>query len=213
MKILLVNKYHYIRGGSETYYFGLAELLRKAGHEVIFFAMEDARNLPCEQSSYFVSNVEFNGKQSVSAQIKAAARMVYSLEARKKFTRLLQDEKPDVVHVNLFHRVLTASIIDAAKKQGIPIVLTMHDLNILCPNHTMLAHGEICEACLYGNYWHCVRRVCFKESRLKCMMAALENWYNKRSGLYKKIDLIVTPSAFYEGCSRNLVSAKAGFCT
>ena len=81
MKVLLVNKYHYVRGGSETYYFGLAELLRKAGHEVIFFAMQDKKNIPCEQSEYFVSNVDFNGELSVREKVNAAMRMIYSLEA------------------------------------------------------------------------------------------------------------------------------------
>ena len=88
MKILLVNKYFYVRGGSETYFFGLAELLKKAGHEVIFFAMQDEKNLPCVQSEYFVSNVEFNGDLRISDKIKAALRMVYSLEAKKKISSL-----------------------------------------------------------------------------------------------------------------------------
>lgn len=198
MKVLLVNKYHYFRGGSETYYFGLAELLRKAGHEVIFFAMEDEHNLPCAQSEYFVSNVEFNGKLSALDQLKAAARMVYSLEAKRKFDKLLRNEKPDIIHINLFHRVLTASIVDVAKKHHIPIVFTMHDLNCICPNHTMLNHGKICEACLRGNYINCVKCVCFKDSRLKCLMAAIESEYNKRSGLYNKIDCFITPSEFYK---------------
>lgn len=198
MKVLLVNKYHYFRGGSETYYFGLAELLRKAGHEVIFFAMEDEHNLPCAQSEYFVSNVEFNGTLSALDQLKAAARMVYSLEAKRKFDKLLRNEKPDIIHINLFHRVLTASIVDVAKKHHIPIVFTMHDLNCICPNHTMLNHGKICEACLHGNYMNCVKCVCFKDSRLKCLMAAIESEYNKRSGLYNKIDCFITPSEFYK---------------
>lgn len=197
MKILLVNKYHYLRGGSETYYFGLAELLKRAGHEVIFFAMQDERNISCDQSGYFVSNVEFNGVLSTGDKIKAGLRMVYSLEAKRKMGKLLDDEKPDVVHINLFHRVLTASIVDAIKQRNIPIVFTMHDLNCICPNHTMLAHGKICTACLRGNYLHCVRLKCFKDSRAKCTMAAIESGYNKVSGLYDKLDLIITPSDFY----------------
>ena len=44
MKILLVNKYHYVKGGSETYYFGLAKLLTELGHDVIYFAMADSHN-------------------------------------------------------------------------------------------------------------------------------------------------------------------------
>ena len=175
MKILLVNKYFNMHGGSETYFFGLADLLRQAGHEVIFFAMQDEKNLPCEQSAYFVSNVEFNGELTAAQKLKAAFRMVYSFEAKKKISALIEKEKPDIIHINLFHRVLTASIVDAAKKHGIPVVLTMHDLNCVCPNHVMLDHGKICEACLRGNYWNCVKRVCFKDSRAKCLMAAIES--------------------------------------
>lgn len=198
MKILMVNKYFNVHGGSETYFFGLAELLKKAGHEVIFFSMQDKKNLPCAQSEYFVSNVEFNGDLSLTDKMKAALRMVYSFEAKKKITALIEKEKPDVIHINLFHRVLTASIVDAAKKYDIPVVFTMHDLNCICPNHVMLDHGEICEDCLHGNYLNCIKRVCFKESRAKCMMAALESQFNKQSGLYNKIDLFITPSEFYK---------------
>lgn len=198
MKILLVNKYHYVRGGSETYYFGLAQLLQEAGHKVIFFSMQDEKNRPCEQSEYFVSNVEFNGNLSVTQKVKAAMRMVYSLEAKKKISALLEKEKPDIIHINLFHRVMTASIVDAAKKYRIPVVFTMHDLNCICPSHTMLDHGKICEACLHGNYLNCVKRVCFKNSRAKCIMAAIESEFNKISGLYNKIDLFITPSEFYK---------------
>lgn len=217
MKILLVNKYHYVRGGSETYYFGLAELLRKAGHEVIFFSMKDDKNLPCEQSEYFVSNVDFNGELNIRDKVNAAARMVYSLEAKKKISALIEKEQPDIVHINLFHRVLTASIVDAAKKHHIPVVFTMHDLNCFCPNHTMLDHGKICEACLHGNYLNCVKRACFKNSRAKCLMAALESEYNKLSGLYNKIDLYITPSEFYRkkmiesGLTRNKIVCFRNF--
>lgn len=198
MKVLLINKYHYIRGGSETYYFGLAKLLQNAGHEVIFFAMQDEKNYDCAQSKYFVSNVEFNGELSFFQKISAGFRLVYSFEAKRKITQLIRDERPDIIHINLFHRVITVSIIDAAKKHKIPVVLTMHDLNCICPNHTMLDHGKICEACLYGRYFQCVKRKCFKDSRVKCMMAALESRYNKISGAYNKIDLFITPSAFYK---------------
>lgn len=224
MRILLVNKYHYIRGGSETYYFGLADLLRKAGHEVFFFSMQDERNIPCDESDYFVSNIEFNGELSASQKVKAGLRMVYSIEAKRKIEKLIIDKKPDIVHINLFHRVMTASIVDAAKKHGIPVVFTMHDLNCICPNHTMLDHGEICEDCLKGNYNNCVKRVCFKDSRMKCLMAAIESEYNKLSGLYKKIDLFITPSEFYRNkmmesgltkspviCLRNFLPADTVF--
>lgn len=198
MKILLVNKYFNVHGGSETYFFGLAEQLQKAGHEVIFFAMDDEKNFPCAQSKFFVSKVEFNGDLTPIQKIKAGLRMVYSLEAKNKISALIEKERPDIIHINLFHRILTASIVDAAKRYRLPVVLTVHDPNCFCPNHTMLNHGRICEACLHGNYANCIKYACFKDSRAKCFMAALESEYNKLSGLYNKIDLFITPSEFYK---------------
>lgn len=198
MKILLVNKYHYVKGGSETYYFALADLLRQAGHEVIFFAMEDGQNHPCPQAAYFVSNVDFNGRISPLQKVKAACRVLYSLEAKEKITRLIQQEKPDVVHINLVHRHLTLSIVRAIRKFGIPIVYTVHDLNAICPNHAMLVHGRICEKCLHGHYGSCIRQRCVKGSLLKSLLAALEAMNYRRMRIYHDIDLYITPSAFYQ---------------
>ena len=60
MKILLIHKFHYMLGGTETFHYNLAEALTAAGHEVIFFSMYDERNIPCAQDKYFVSNVDYN---------------------------------------------------------------------------------------------------------------------------------------------------------
>ena len=90
MKILLVNKYHYVKGGSETYYFGLANLLTKLGHEVIFFAMADKNNHPCKDEQFFVSNVDFNGKTSKMQKVKAGFRVLYSFEAKKSISALIE---------------------------------------------------------------------------------------------------------------------------
>lgn len=40
MKVLIVNKFLYPNGGSETYIFKLGEILEKKGHEVQYFGME-----------------------------------------------------------------------------------------------------------------------------------------------------------------------------
>ena len=46
MRILLVNKYFYRKGGAETYFFALAEGLRALGHDVAFFSMQHPNNEP-----------------------------------------------------------------------------------------------------------------------------------------------------------------------
>ena len=95
MKILLVNKFHYVKGGSETYYFSLGDLLKKRGHEVIWFSMKDERNVPCDQEKYFVENVDFNASGNPMQLAKASAHLLYSTEAARKFAKLLDEEKSE----------------------------------------------------------------------------------------------------------------------
>ena len=197
MKILLVNKFHYHKGGSETYYFALADALRQAGHQVIFFAMESPRNEPCEQEAYFVSNVEYNGPQGAAAQLKSAVKLLYSFEAKKKFAALLEQEKPDIVHLNLVHRQITLSVVDACQAAGVPVAFTQHDLICVCPNYTCLSPQGICEDCLGGHFGPCVQKSCIKGSKAKSLLGAAEARLYRWMGSYNKIGLYITPSEFY----------------
>lgn len=198
MKILLVNKFHNVRGGSETYYFGLGEMLKKAGHEVIYFSMKDEKNQPCAQEKYFVENVDFNAPMGKVGLIKASLKMLYSFEAKNKFDKLLTDEKPDIIHLNIFQSQLTGSIVDVAKKHKIPVVYTAHDLKSVCPNYQMMDKGKICEKCISGNYMNCFKSGCMKDSKLKSLLATMEAYVYKFKKTYEKIDLVITPSAFYK---------------
>lgn len=198
MKVLLVNKFHYLKGGSETYYFGLGELLKKHGCQVIYFSMKDERNKFCLQEKYFVDHIDFNAPMNIFQTAKTALKMLYSFEAKQKFERLILDEKPDIIHLNIFQSQLTGSIVDVAKKYHIPLVYTAHDLKCLCPNYQMLNHGKVCEKCLEGNYVWCFRNSCMKDSKAKSLLATLEAFIYKWRRTYQKIDLFITPSAFYK---------------
>ena len=197
MKVLLVNKFHYKKGGAETYYFALAEALRARGHEVIFFSMRDEKNLPCAQEKYFVSNVSVNG--SFKSRIKMAMHIAYSKEAYRSMTRLLEDERPDLVMLNNIHRQITLSVIDAVKDfdPKLPIFWTVHDFAAICPDYLMLdGNGKICEKCLDGNFGHCIENRCIKGSRLMGVLAKYEADYIRGRGLYDKVDLYICPSKF-----------------
>lgn len=209
MKILLVNKFHYLKGGSETYYFGLGELLEKQGHEVIYFSMKDEKNRQCAQEQYFVENVDFNAPMGKLKLLKTAKNMLYSREAKKKFKNLLLKEKPNLIHLNIFQSQLTGSIVDVAHKLRIPIVYTAHDLKSVCPNYQMLNHGEVCEKCLHGKYGNCFKTSCMKDSKLKSLLATMEARVYKKRKTYKKLDLIITPSEFYK---KKIEEAKIADC-
>lgn len=199
MKIILVNKFHYPKGGSETYYFGLADGLRNLGHEVHFFAMQDSKNLPCGDSDLFVSEKDYNGPMSVGQKISEARSLIYSRESLEKFEDLCERIHPDIVHMNLVHRQITLSILDAPyiKEHRVPVVFTSHDYILVCPNYLMLdGSGDVCEACLGGHFGNCLKRKCVKGSSAKSAMAVAEAEWYKKHHTYDKIDCIIAPSEF-----------------
>ena len=90
MKILLIHKFHYMLGGTETFHYNLAEALTAAGHEVIFFSMYDERNIPCAQDKYFVSNVDYNDPNlSTFKKIKMGIKLIYSFESKHNIEKLI----------------------------------------------------------------------------------------------------------------------------
>lgn len=205
MKVLLVNKFHYMKGGSETYYFALGNMLKERGVEVIYFSMKHPENLPCDQEQYFVDNIDYNGEMSIPEMAKASAKLLYSFEAKHKFAALLDDEEPDIIHLNIFQSQLTGSIVDEAVKRNIPIVYTAHDLKAVCPTYLMMNHGQICDACLHGHYLHCIKTSCMKDSKAKSTLAVMESLVYKIKRTYRHMDLIITPSMHHK---RRLEEAK-----
>ena len=198
MKILLVNKFHYLKGGSETYYFALGRMLTNAGHKVIYFSMHDDNNLPCEQDHYFVDNVDYNSSMNPLQIVRASTKLLYSLEARNKFEKLIENEHPDIIHLNIFQSQLTGSIVDVAFRHHIPMVYTAHDLKAVCPSYLMMNHGKICDACVNGNYWNCIKTSCMKDSKAKSLLAAMEAEVYRINKTYSKIDLIICPSKHHK---------------
>lgn len=195
MKILLVNKFHYLKGGSEKYYFDLAKLLKEHGHEVAFFSMQDEKNIKTDCKEYFVENSDMNSKN-----IFKALDVIYSKKNKKAMEKALDDFKPDIVHLNNFQRQLSASIIKPIKKRNIPIVFTAHDLQAICPAIVMLDNEKnICDKCINGKYMNCIKGKCIKNSSLKSLLGAIEGKYYRNKKIYpKQIDKIITPSEFYK---------------
>lgn len=191
MRILLVNKFHWPKGGSETYYFELGKMLKKNGHDVGYFSMNNEKNIKTGDKEYFVD--EFDGN---SKNIFKTFDIIYSKKNKKIMEAALDDFNPDIVHVNLFQRHLTYSIIEAVKERNIPIVYTAHDLQAVCPASAMLCKGYICEKCMKSSKFNCFRNNCVKNSKLKSLLSSLEATKYKKNRVYDKFDLIISPSNF-----------------
>lgn len=199
MRILLINKFLYPKGGSETYVFKLGQELERKGHEVQYFGMYDEKNIVGNTANSYVSNVDFHTKSKLSL-IKNAFKTINSKEARKKIRLVLEDFKPDVCHLNNFNYQLTPSIIVEIKKwnKGCKIVYTAHDGQLVCPNHSFKnpMTGKMCEKCIGGHFWNCFKNNCVHGSKAKSLIGSLEAIYWRHKKVYRKIDAIICCSEF-----------------
>lgn len=195
MRILIANKYHYPRGGDCIYSMELARLLEAAGHEVAFFAMDCPQNEPSPWRRYFPSEVSFSPRRPWN-MLKGLVRPLHAPEVARKFGRLLDDFRPDVVHLNNIHTQLSPVIARIAKERGLRVVWTLHDYKLLCPRYDCLRDGRPCELCFRGDKSFALRYSCLKGSRLASAIAYLEARKWSREKLEAWTDAFICPSRF-----------------
>lgn len=202
MKILMVNKFLYPNGGSETYIFKIGEYLNSHGHEVQFFGMEHEGRIVGNHAESYTMDMDFHtGKLK---KLLYPFKIIYSAEACKKICLVLNDFKPDVVHLNNFNFQLTPSIIygikDYEKQVGkkIPIIYTAHDYQWICPNHMLRipSTGELCNKCMEEGFRACSRNRCIHNSTVKSVLGSMEAILYKKLKTYKLVDKIICPSEF-----------------
>ncbi len=205
MRILMVNKFLYPRGGSESYMLSLGEHFTKMGHQVEYFGMYDDKNTVGNTLGLYTQNMDFHSKGL--SRFLYPFKIIYSFEAKKKIGQVIDDFKPDVVHLNNINFQLTPSIIYAVKKRKIPLVQTAHDYQMICPNHLLydFEKNQPCEKCLNGSYINCIKNKCIHTSTVKSIIGAIEARLYSLLKTYKKVDLFVCPSRFLES---KLLSSK-----
>lgn len=204
MKILMVNKFLYPNGGSETYIFKLGEHLISKGHEVQYFGMEHEGRCVGNCVEAYTSDMDFHGGNKLS-KLTYPIKTIYSSEARKKIRLVLDEFKPDVVHLNNFNYQLTPSVILEVRKwekqtgNKVKIIFTAHDYQLVCPNHMMNNPNthENCEKCVGGKFLNCTKGKCIHGSTAKSAIGTMEAIYwNKINKAYKQIDAIICCSEF-----------------
>lgn len=195
MKILQVNKFHYPRGGADAYFLSLTAAQRLAGHEVAVFSMHHPDNLPSPWSKYFVSRVSFN-RQSLRDRCLTIGRVIYSLEAKQKFSRLLNDFKPDIIHCHNIYHHLSPSILDAATSRKIPVIMHLHDYSLVAANHALYASGG--HSCNPKHPGMCLKRRCIKDSLSATALGLLASWlHHDILKIYERsLDGLVAPSHY-----------------
>jgi len=197
MKILLINKFHYLRGGAERAYFDTANILAKHGHEVAFFSMNHPSNEPSKWSEFFVDNIDYREKGlGIGKKIISTLRIWYNFQAANRLEALLKKFKPDVAHLHNIYHQLSPSIINVLKKHGIPMVMTLHDYKLICPNYSLLVRGQIWERSKQNKYYFCLKDKCVDNSFFKSLVCTIEAYLHKFWKVYSKVNLFISPSQF-----------------
>lgn len=203
MKILMINKFLYPNGGSETYMFSLGKFFESQGHSVEYFGMEHEGRCVGNSVNVYTSDMDFHTANGFK-KMGYALKTIYSKEARKKIRQVLNSFQPDICHLNNFNYQLTPSIILEIKKwsketnKKCKIIYTAHDYQLVCPNHMCKNPNTLknCEKCLSGNYTNCTKDKCIHGSTLKSFIGMCEAKFWNVMKVYENIDVIICCSEF-----------------
>ncbi len=173
-------------------------LFEIAGWEVVPFSMHNALNQPSPWSAHFVAETDGGGRQSPVAKITRAAGAIYSLEAARRLRGLLALIRPQIAHAHNIYHHLSPSVLVELHRRDIPVVLTLHDLKLVCPAYKMHTQGAICERCRGGALRNVVLNRCIKDSTAMSALVWLESTIHKALDLYmRNVTRFVVPSRFF----------------
>jgi len=197
VKVLLVNKFFYLKGGPERHIFKISKILETKGHQVIPFSMKDERNEPTPFEKYFVSKVDFNSPMSLGDKLRMVPRVVYFLEAKRKIEALIKEARPDIAHLHNIAHQISPSVLHSLKKFDLPVIQTLHDYKLICPTYNMVARGRICERCKGHQYYEAVLQRCNKGSFSFSLLNCAEMYIHKFLRIYERnVDFFIAPSNF-----------------
>lgn len=161
-------------------------MLKAKGHEVAVFSMQFPENQPSEWTQYWPSNM---------SKIKAFSRPFGDAEVKRKFNALLDDFKPDVVHLNNIHTQISPIIAQIAHERGIRVVWTLHDSKLVCPCYTCMHDGKWCTECFEKKH-SVIRHRCMPGSVPGAVVGYFEAKKWNKDKLQSCCDLFLPPSQF-----------------
>lgn len=156
MKIMLVNTYYDpdIIGGAEISVKKMAEGLAAKGNEVVILCTSECNKVDFQSSIRIIrrhfKNIISYIKYKKSGKIKKAifkAIDYYNFVNKLEIAKILDDEKPDIIHTNNLMGI-SASIWKVAKKKNIPVIHTLRDYLLMCPRASLMKNdGSECNEC------------------------------------------------------------------
>ncbi len=174
MRVLIAHSFYRVPGGEDRYVESQAALL----------------------SEDHVVDVLGEANRDLEPGIGTAARMVASPAVTERVRARIRRFRPDVVHLHNPYPALGPAVHLAAGRERVPLVQTVHNLRLRCPNGVMFTEGDVCRRCETGNYANAVVHRCF-EDRRQAAAYAVALWSHRFvARLQERVDRYVAPSAF-----------------
>ena len=175
MRILIIHTFYQAPGGEDTVYQQESTLLSQ-GHQV--------------------HTLTFQNKKGWRGALQTLGSFwnIYAAQRIKKTIRMF---KPDIVHVHNTHYAAGPIIVRAIAKLDIPQVMTLHNFRLLCPSATLYHHNHLFLDSLQEEFpWTAVRQKAFNNSTVKTFLLALNYWFHRKIGTWKKVNRYITLSSF-----------------
>jgi glycosyltransferase involved in cell wall biosynthesis len=196
MRILMVNKYYFVKGGADRVFIDEEKLLRQQGHIVEVFAMQHPHNHSATYARYFAPYVEYHRTGGV-AGLMAAGRVLWSPAAARGIAAVLDDFRPDLVLLGNVYHQLSPSILPPIRHRGIPIVQRLHDYKLICPNYQLYTQGAVCTRCRNHNYFQATHYRCLHGSLAWSLLASVEMTLHKHWQVYERhVNIFIASSLF-----------------
>lgn len=187
MRLLLVHdKDPEVRGGQGlggglgVYVGEITRRLRELGHHVAVVG--------------FGPSPSPGGRTPAGVHSLRSFRMRYRADVAAQLERIVEDERPDVVHLHAFSAIHPRLLRRLARLR--PLLWSLHDVAVACFRRTLLhADGHICERALG---WSCCTSGCYRLGSLESRAADLLRVATHRRGLdaYRAVERLLVPSAY-----------------
>ena len=178
LRILIAHSFYRLAGGEDRYVQSQLELMRP--HHTV--ALLQKHN------------------QDLEDGLDAASQMTWSPRLTREVVQAIERFHPDVVHLHNAYPTLGPSVHLAARRCGVPLVMSVHNLRLRCPNAMAFTNGSPCRRCENGMYANAVLRGCFPK-RSQATVYAASLWLHRFvMRLEERVALFVAPSAFIRDC-------------
>lgn len=169
MKILVIHNSYAKYSGEEAVVHSQVELLEQHGHDVLYYGRHSGELGERWWGKYMAF---FTG--------------LYNPISNRRVRKIIQQSKPDIVHVHNLFPSVSPSILPVISRMGLPIVMTVHNYRLICPNGLFYTKNQVCEKCSHrGKEWNCILNNCEK-SRMKSAGYALRNLWSRKRGYYRE---------------------------